>query len=75
MSRTPSEKTQLANAKREIASLRKDLTHWQATAQQYRTRAIQAEQACAEWKTRFDKLLEFRKLAVTETASKENRNG
>jgi hypothetical protein len=32
----------------------------------YRSRATQAEQACADWKARFDKLLEFRQLLKSE---------
>lgn len=67
MSRKPSEKTQLANARREINRLGNDLAMWQRESSRYRTRATQAEQEAAEWKVRFDKLLEFRKaLNITE---------
>lgn len=61
MSRAPSEKTMLVSARREIARLRAELKSARDMSQLYRTRATQAEQELAEWKARFDKLLEFRK--------------
>jgi hypothetical protein len=60
MSRRPSEKTQLAAARREVTRLTDDLRLWQGECRKYRTRSTQAEQELAEWKVRFDKLLEFR---------------
>lgn len=62
MSRAPSEKTQLANLRREIKSLSQRCIDLTQSCTEYRNRATRAEQSCAEWKQRFDKLLEFRKL-------------
>lgn len=57
MSKAPSEKTQLATAKRTIRSLRQELQNVSAEVTRYRTRATQAEQSAAAWRDRFDKLL------------------
>lgn len=66
MSRMPSEKTQLTTAKRMIRELQQEVRNVVAEVTRYRTRATQAEQQAAEWKARFDKLLEFRKaLGIT----------
>jgi predicted nucleic acid-binding Zn-ribbon protein len=64
MARLPSEKTQLANARREIANLEKTLTTVRGECTHYRARATKAEQALGEWKVRFDKLLEFRQATA-----------
>lgn len=66
MSRMPSEKTQLATAKSEIKRLKAELQSAESALRAYRTRATQAEQACADWKQRFDKLLEFRNMLRVE---------
>ena len=67
MSRLPSEKTQLASARREIRFLTQQRETVKAEREHYRVRATKAEQELAEWKARFDKLLEFRKcLGVGE---------
>lgn len=62
MSKAPSEKTQLATARREIKRLEAELRETRDNLTQYRGRATSAEQAVVEWKKRFDQLLEFRKL-------------
>lgn len=74
MSRMPSEKTQLATAKRMIRALQADVRSLAAEVQQYRTRATKAEQATAEWKARFDRLLEFRKLLGASESEPEVRS-
>jgi uncharacterized protein YlxW (UPF0749 family) len=66
MAKPPSEKTQLAGAKRKVRDLQTEVNDLAAEVRQYRARATQAEQAVAEWKARFDKLLEFRKDAMPE---------
>jgi phage-related tail protein len=67
MSRAPSDKTQLATAKREIKHLTQELRAARESLTHYRGRATSAEQSVAEWKARFDKLLEFRKaLSIVE---------
>lgn len=66
MSRMPSEKTQLATAKRMIRDLQTEVRNLSGEVRLYRTRATQAEQACADWKQRFDKLLEFRNMLRME---------
>jgi len=67
MSRLPSEKTQLATSRRMIRDLQREVQDLAGEVRRYRFRATQAEQACAEWKQRFDKLLEFRKaLSISE---------
>lgn len=73
MSRKPSEKTQLATARREIAQLNNDLLMWQGESRRYRTRSTQAEQELAEWKVRFDKLLEFRQALGKATSEGESQ--
>lgn len=62
----PSDKTQLAAAKRQIKALQKDRTDLASTLNHYRARATKAEQELAEFKSRFDKLLEFRQLLKVE---------
>lgn len=66
MSRPPSEKTQLAAARREIKKLECELATLRGECRLYRARATAAEQAVAEWKARFDKLLEFRKAIIKD---------
>lgn len=66
MSRKPSEKTQLAAAKRMVRDLQTEVRNLDAELRRYRARATQAEQQTAEWKARFDKLLEFRKVLTGE---------
>lgn len=66
MSRMPSEKTQLATAKRMIRDLQAEIRNLTGSLNSYRVRATQAEQQTAEWKARFDKLLEFRQLLKVE---------
>lgn len=66
MSRMPSEKTQLATAKRMVRDLQREVQTLIAEQSRYRARATQAEQQTAEWKARFDKLLEFRQLLKVE---------
>lgn len=58
MARLPSEKTQLANARRTIRELLQQRSDLELERNKYRIRATQAEQEAAEWKQRFDKLLE-----------------
>lgn len=60
MGRAPSEKTQEATARREIARLRAELMSTMNDMNQYRRRATVAEQAVVEWKARFDELLKLR---------------
>lgn len=66
MSRAPSEKTQLATAKRMVRELQDEVRNLIAESGRYRARATQAEQQVTEWKARFDKLLEFRKALIGE---------
>jgi multidrug resistance efflux pump len=53
----PSEKTQLAAARREIRRLTDEWKRASASVAEYRARATKAEQELAEWKRRFDLLL------------------
>lgn len=58
MSKPPSDKTVIANLRR---SLREETARTQSAITEreaYRARATRAEQEVAEWKARFDKLLE-----------------
>jgi FtsZ-binding cell division protein ZapB len=57
MSKAPSEKTQLATAKRTIRSLQTEVQNLCAEVTRYRSRATQAEQSAVAWRDRFDKLL------------------
>lgn len=57
MARPPSDKTALANMRRELKQVRKDLSSRSLECDRYRRRATQAEQELAEWKKRFDLLL------------------
>lgn len=57
MSRLPSEKTQLATARRETKKLLLEVSKLKSDMEYYRRRAIKAEQEVAEWKARFDALL------------------
>lgn len=61
MARVPSDKTRLASTRREIRFLTQQRETVKAEREHYRVRATKAEQEVAEWKARFDKLLEFRK--------------
>lgn len=58
MSRAPSEKTQLRTAERVIKQLRAEVLEVRRERDAYRSRATQAEQQVAEWKARFDALLQ-----------------
>lgn len=58
MSKPPSEKTKLANERRLVKRLRVELMDVQRSMNAYRSMATKAEQELAEWKARFDKLLE-----------------
>jgi FtsZ-binding cell division protein ZapB len=58
MSRTPSDATLLRDAKRDLNETRAYLRDARRQCEAYRIRAMQAEQECAEWKERFDLLLE-----------------
>lgn len=68
MSRVPSDKTRLATLRRDTKRLERELGDTRAALMQYRLRATKAEQDVAEWITRFDRLLKFRKVdnAITE---------
>lgn len=58
MSRAPSVETQLRNVKSELAREEKRARQFASERDQYRIRATKAEQEVAEWKRRFDLLLE-----------------
>lgn len=58
MSRQPSEATQLRSLKAENKVLRSQVTRLQVEIQMSRGRATVAEKETAEWKRRFDLLLE-----------------
>lgn len=58
MSRSPSDKTLLASERRISKELREQLRQASIDVSIYRGRAQKAEQELAEWKARFDKLLE-----------------
>lgn len=60
MGREPSEKTQLANARRENKRLDTELRASRSMTEHFRLRATKAEQETAEWKRRFDELLKLR---------------
>jgi outer membrane murein-binding lipoprotein Lpp len=49
-----------------VRDLQTEVRNLAAEVRGYRARATQAEQQCAEWKQRFDKLLEFRQLLKVE---------
>jgi phage-related tail protein len=68
--REPSEKTQIANLRRELKLLAKDFRVAKDSLTEYRIRATRAEQELAEWKRRFDELL---KLRVDVSASGESK--
>ena len=70
MSKPPSDKTQLANLKRDYKAQIKELAEAQRQLLHYRGRATKAEQACAEWQKRFDALL-YQRSSVTVTASEK----
>lgn len=57
MPRVISDKTLLREAKAIITRLVPERNAAQETAEAYRKRATKAEQECAEWKVRFDALL------------------
>lgn len=54
----PSAETELRNLKRDYRDCQGIARKWESLAQEYRTRATKAEQEVAEWKRRFDVLLE-----------------
>lgn len=56
--RQASDKTLLASERRLVKRLREEMRQVQMSLTHYRGRATQAEQELAEWKQRFDKLLE-----------------
>lgn len=58
MSKAPSLATQLRTANRALKESAAALDRAQAKLTEYRARATKAEQECAEWKRRFDLLLE-----------------
>lgn len=58
MSRKPSDATLLRAARAELRDARRQRDALKAEAYELRTRANKAEQELAEWKARFDKLLE-----------------
>lgn len=64
MTTKPSTETQLRNAKRELKHVEQYVADIKASLEHYRRRATQAEQECAEWKTRFDKLLSAARVTV-----------
>ena len=70
MSRKPSDKTLLAHARREIKELNASLKGAWHNENNYRVRATKAEQEAAEWKARFDRLLDFRRSVESATVGK-----
>jgi hypothetical protein len=58
MSKPPSDATLLRNARSELARVKRECDDMQTNMEKYRARAIKAEQECAEWKVRFDALLQ-----------------
>lgn len=58
MSKAPSMETQLRNAQREWVYYEKRCEQVSAAHDAWKMRAVKAEQELAEWKSRFDKLLE-----------------
>lgn len=58
MSRAPSEATQLRNAKSALKETQTLLRQAEQQRDAYRARATKAEQELAEWKQRFDLLLQ-----------------
>mgnify|MGYP003465901709 CR=1 FL=1 len=58
MSRTPSLETQVRSLRRQLAEEEQRAVGFMRERDIYRVRATKAEQECAEWKARFDKLLE-----------------
>ena len=61
MGRQPSEKTQLATARRNIRFFESQMRIVKAEREQYRIRATKAEQELADWKARFDNLLKMQR--------------
>lgn len=70
MGKQPSDKTTIANLRRELKEARKNLSERSLSCDQYRRRATQAETELAEWKRRFDQLL-ARTPPVSATAPQE----
>lgn len=62
MSKAPSVETQLRTERRENSELRKQLSAARFEVTNYRTRATKAEQEAAEWKRRFDVLIDKLRL-------------
>lgn len=69
MSKQPSEATQIRNLNRDLRDRDAQLSRLKATVNEYRARATKAEQECAEWKRRFDLLLERTPVAELEKAA------
>jgi len=57
MSKPPSDKTLLRSAIADARRYYDELLKIRGELAQFRARATKAEQECAEWKARFDKLL------------------
>lgn len=62
MSRKPSAETELRNVKRELKRAREACADMRAELDGFRARATRAEQEAAEWRRRFDLLLEKSKI-------------
>lgn len=65
MSRKPSAETELRNVKRELNRVLGDCADMRAERDNFRARATKAEQEAADWRRRFDLLLEKSKLIDT----------
>lgn len=60
MSKTPSEKTQLATAKRQGNEMKREISDLINRCRQLNARNIFLEEELKEWKRRFDELLRLR---------------
>lgn len=58
MAKQPSVETQLRTARADLRRTQAELHRANLAANEYRIRATKAEQEAAEWKSRFDKLLD-----------------
>lgn len=56
--RKPSPATELRNLRSSVRILNEEAVRWRLERDGYRARATKAEQEVAEWKRRFDALLE-----------------
>jgi hypothetical protein len=72
VSKQPSDKTLIANLRRELKQARTSLSNRTQDCDHYRRRAAQAEKELAEWKLRFDLLLARTPQATSTT---EHPNG